>query len=134
MITVDSRQPIYLAADALLLLASDSVNRESVIDVLIDRAKSSSYITGVTSLTAVARTFRKAGAAPAPFLRFISPLLDTVLAIEERDLLDALRIAEDRQLSLDHAIEASLTLRHTRLLFSMLETFDRVPGVHRLAT
>lgn len=130
----DSKQTIYLAADLLLLLASNSSARDPVIDSLIIRSRSSSYVTGVVSLTAVVRRFRRAGSAPEAFLRFLSPLLQTVLPVEERDLLDALRLANDQELELDQALEASQALRYSLPLFSRLETFDRVPGLHRLAT
>ena len=130
----DSNHTIYLAADLLLLLASNSSERDPVIDSLIIRARSSSYVTGVASLTAVARRFQRAGSAPEAFLRFVSPLLQTVLPVEERDLLDAVRLAEDQELGMDQAIEASQALRYSLPIFSRLETFDRVPRLHRLAT
>ncbi len=120
---------VYVAADIMLLLASDSARRNAVIEFMHSQARSSSYVTSSASILTVCRAFLLHGAAPESFLQFISPLIETVLPVEERDILDALRLCSSVEMGLDLATEASIARYRGLSILSTVESFDRVPGL-----
>lgn len=126
----------YVAADAILLLASNLKTRERLIAQLEQLLDSeSSLVTSSFSLAEAVRTFEQQHAI-AQFKSFhwrTRPIFETILEFSEEDLERGQGLMESHRLPFRQAMEAAIVLNHSLAgILSSSDKFDSLESIGRI--